>query len=445
VSSEINVLGTCIESAEVAQLVTTELSPAHFVDFNHKQIFSAIQELVKACRPVCYENLILLRDNYNFSTQSAHGIIGIKYDLPTSVKMIEELKDEYIVRKFKDGLPKFLDKIDPPNFAHDLEEFVQGVTSENQKKQEAKSIGSIVKDFKEGLSYVDYSLHLKELWKQGKKPGLVTGYSSLDEKIGFIPYGAMVLVGARTSVGKTTFSLSLAIKMMKAQDLKVGIISMEMTRDQIVHKMISALTNINMYKLYKGSLTAEEIERVGYVNEKLDEMDFFIDQVFSTHVNNIVARIKYMKRVLGVEVIIVDYLTKIKGDKSSGNKHLEVDSVSKAIQETALSEGVTIIMLAQLNRSSMKDGQDGKPRKPNLSDFRESGSIEEDADLVFMLDRPSLYDPKNKPNATFLSVAKNRLLGTLGEIELKFENGILEEQTPLGREMQKIAGGNNTY
>lgn len=257
--------------------------------------------------------------------------------------------------------------------------------------------------------------------------GVPTHFSQLDALIEGWKWGSYTVIGARPSSGKTTFGASILLhQLLKDPQQAVAFLSFEMNNHKIFAKMVSQLACVPESLVHSGyvndrPVNEEEYLRIKESARQLSTYPIYIEGVFAPSVTRVTARIKSLVSRHGCKIIVVDYLTKIRDRTFSGNKHLEIDSISKALQSVAMETGAAVICLAQLNREA-------KDRAPTMSDFRESGSIEEDADTVIMLWRPSINNPDNKPGVTEAIVAKNRLGdGNTGLIQMGFSNGRFTE------------------
>ncbi len=209
-------------------------------------------------------------------------------------------------------------------------------------------------------------------------------------------------------MGKTTFILNLMKNMSLYQKkTKIGFFSLEMPATTIFTKLLCLFCDIKFSKFEDGLCTSEEKDRVINQIQKMKDLPLYLDDPSGIKLSQLRSRAKRMLYNFGIEILFIDYLTLIRSDEKFNNKHLEVDAISKGLQTLAKELNIPIVVLAQLNRASVKKE---KPF-PSLADFRESGSIEEDADGCILLHRPEYYDPNNQPGIIKVYVAKNRLRG----------------------------------
>ncbi len=267
---------------------------------------------------------------------------------------------------------------------------------------------------------------IEELHKnKGALRGLKTGFRDLDKKTAGFQKGDLVIVGARPAMGKTTFAQNLAYNVASINGKGVLFFSMEMAKNEIVDRMISDVAGVDNWKIRTGNLSDEEFAKIGDALGEMDEIPIYIDDTSSMTIMELRNKARRAKHDHDIGLVIVDYLQLIQGsDRYKGNRVQEVTEISRGLKILARELEIPVIALAQLSRGVT--GRDD-PR-PVLSDLRESGSIEQDADLVMFLHRPDYYkqnDDNYEPtNVTELLIAKHRH-GAIGKIELYFHPELL--------------------
>ena len=267
---------------------------------------------------------------------------------------------------------------------------------------------------------------IEELHKnKGALRGLKTGFRDLDKKTAGFQKGDLVIVGARPAMGKTTFAQNLAYNIASINKKGVLFFSMEMAANEIVDRMISDISGVDNWKMRTGNLTDEEFQRIGDALGEMDEIPIYIDDTSSMTIIELRNKARRAMHDHDIGVVIVDYLQLISGsDRYAGNRVQEVTEVSRGLKILARELSIPVIALAQLSRNVT--GRED-PR-PVLSDLRDSGSIEQDADLVMFLHRPDYYrqndDNYEETHITELLIAKHRH-GAVGKIELYFHPELL--------------------
>ena len=261
--------------------------------------------------------------------------------------------------------------------------------------------------------------------------GLSTGFHQFDEMTAGLQKGDLIIVAGRPSMGKTTLALNIAenIALNPAKRQPTAIFSMEMSTDQLALRMISSLGRVNQSHLRNGRFGDEEWPRINTAIQMMSAAPMFIDDTPAMTPTEIRARARRLKRQHGLELIVVDYLQVMQTAGKTENRATEISEISRSLKALARELEVPIIALSQLNRSVEQRTE----KKPMMSDLRESGAIEQDADLIIFIYREEVYD-KNTPRKGMadINIAKQRN-GPVGEFPLtflgqftKFENYVPE-------------------
>lgn len=266
----------------------------------------------------------------------------------------------------------------------------------------------------------NYERYARLYESEGKRElaGLQTGFSKLDAMLtGLLP-GQLVILAARPSMGKTSLALDIARNVAGEQKKSVAIFSLEMTKQEIMDRVIAGLLGIETWRLKKGELTPEDFERMGQIFDGLKEHPIYIDDDADTTIANLRSKARRQQMERGLDLLIIDYLQLIEvTDRAAGeNRTQQVSHISRSLKTLARELGCPILALSQLSRSV----EQRHPAIPILSDLRESGSIEQDADIVLMMYREDAYNEESEhPGETDLYVRKNRS-GPTGRVGLQF-------------------------
>ena len=250
-----------------------------------------------------------------------------------------------------------------------------------------------------------------------------SGYAWLDEFLGWFKPGELIILAARPSMGKTAFAINILEKIAVQQKKSVAMFSLEMGSEQIVDRILSMVAHIPMNKISKWNLDSEDFSNMGEAMESLSSTKIFIDDKWSTTIPQLKSKIRRLKIKESLDLVIIDYLQLMSGTSTwyTGNRVQEIGEISRGLKELARELEIPIIALSQLSREVEKRVD----KKPQLSDLRESGAIEQDADSVMMLHREDYYDPDtDKKWLTDVCIRKNRN-GPIGEVELYFEKEIM--------------------
>ncbi len=261
---------------------------------------------------------------------------------------------------------------------------------------------------------------IEELHKnKGALRGLKTGFADLDKITAGFQKGDLIVIGARPSMGKTTLAQNIAYNIAEINKKGVLFFSMEMAASEIVDKMISDISGVDNWKMRTGNLSDEEFAKIGDALGEMDEIPIYIDDTSSMTIMELRNKARRAMHDHDIGVVIVDYLQLISGsDRYKGNRVQEVTEISRGLKILARELSIPVVALAQLSRNVA--GRDDF--RPLLTDLRDSGSIEQDADLVIFIHRPDYYKkPEEEPtNVTELLIRKHRH-GALGEVELYFD------------------------
>ena len=252
----------------------------------------------------------------------------------------------------------------------------------------------------------------------GDITGIATGFAELDKMTAGFQRNDLIIVGARPSVGKTAFALNIAQNVATKTDENVAIFSLEMGAEQLVMRMLCAEGNIDAQRLRTGSLTDEDWGKLTMAMGSLSNAGIFIDDTPGVRVQDIRAKCRRLKQEQGgLGMILIDYLQLVLGSGRSGeNRQQEVSEISRSLKALARELQVPVIALSQLSRG-VEQRQD---KRPMMSDIRESGSIEQDADIVAFLYRDDYYDKESEnKNIIEIIIAKQRN-GPTGTVSLAF-------------------------
>ncbi len=254
--------------------------------------------------------------------------------------------------------------------------------------------------------------HLKELKEdpEGSR-GMPTGYTKLDDVIVGMGNADLVLIGARPGMGKTSFAMNIATAAAERTKKVVAVFNLEMSAVQLANRMVSSEAQIDSYKLRSGQLEESDWEALAYASTRLSEMEILIDDTPGITVTGMKSK---LRRVKNLGLIVIDYLQLMQGDSHNDNRVQEVGEISRNLKLLAKELGVPVICCAQLSR-----GPENRPdKRPMLSDLRDSGAIEQDADIVLFLYRDEYYkDETPEQSVAEVIIAKNRH-GSLEKVKL---------------------------
>ncbi len=300
--------------------------------------------------------------------------------------------------------------------------------SEQRVRPAFTKVGDMVMDT---IKIVEQLYERKEL-----VTGVPTGFLDLDRKTAGLQPSDLVIVGARPSMGKTSFVMNIAQHVALHHKTAVGVFSLEMAKDQLMLRMLCSEARVDLAKVRTGYLGERDFPRLAMAAGRLAEAPIFIDDTPAQNVLEMRAKSRRLKREADVGLIIVDYLQLMRGLTAQENRNQELSEISRSLKALAKDLNVPIIALSQLNRQVELRGD----RRPVMSDIRESGSIEQDADVIMFIYRDEMYNAESPDEGTAEVIISKQRNGPTGMVRLafrreytRFEN--LVEDTEMGEEV----------
>ena len=419
-SGEAIVLGCCMMDDGLVDESATSLTPADFYDLRHANIFDLMMRLRDKRIPV---TPLTIRDEATASLDAGvNGLGGLSYlaSLSSQTPSTKMLPHYVGVVSRKARLRRYI------NGANEIISQAKALEGDDDAKLDEveKTLATLMQStagggevrltdvVKQAIDEIEQA-HAHE----GSCTGIASGFPALDRLLTGFHDGDMAIVAARPSMGKTSLAMSIAENMALDQKIPVGIFSMEMTATSLIKRTISARSEIDGHDLLTGNLTNGSIKRITTVAARINGSPIFIDERPSMTLPSLSSRARRMVARDGVKAIFVDYLQLMRAKADSRVR--EVSIISSGLKAVAKELGIPVIVLSQLSRSV-----ESQERPPRLSDLRDSGSIEQDADVVVMLHRP-----KNDSNLMDLMVQKHRN-GPTGIVELEFDKAHTKFRNP---------------
>lgn len=422
------VLGALMIEKDALTNVIDILKPESFYKDQHKEIYQAIVNLFNNSEPIdllTVTNRLRELGKLDFVggayyltelTSRVNTASNIEYHARIIVE--QSLKRELIRISGEIQQEAFEDTTDVFRLLDKTEQELFEVTNSNIKKNYADMRSLMREAFQE--------LEERKNHKDGLT-GVPSGFTKLDQVTSGWQKSDMVIIAARPGMGKTAFVVSALRNAAVEFNMPVAIFSLEMSAVQLVNRMISAEAELESEKIKRGKLAPDEWQQLIHKTAKLTEAPIYIDDTPALSILELRAKCRRLKQKHDVQLIVIDYLQLMTGDSSksgggAGNREQEIASISRALKNIAKELSVPVIALSQLSRAVETRGGD---KKPQLSDLRESGSIEQDADMVMFLYRPEYYgmtqDENGMPTTNMgeVIIAKHRN-GSLGTVQLKF-------------------------
>ncbi|MFT9496513.1 replicative DNA helicase [Anaerosolibacter sp.] len=415
IDAEQSVLGAMILDREAIITASEIIRGDDFYKEAHKEVFDAIIDLYNRNEPV---DMVTLSEELS-QRQILEAIGGISYlaslssavPTTTNVKYYSKIVEEKaILRRLIKASSEILDKgyqaEDELNSILDLAEKNIFNISQSRSQEGFSPIKEIL---------LESFNKIEELYQsKGGITGITTGFSDIDRKTSGLQRSDLILVAARPSMGKTAFSLNLVQNAALKGGAAVAVFSLEMSKEQLVQRMLSAESHIEIQKIRNGTLSEDEWPRLAKAMGPLAQAKVFIDDTPGITVMEMKAKCRKLKMEHGLDMIMIDYLQLMSGDGKVESRQQEISAISRNLKGLAREMDCPVVALSQLSRAAELRAD----HRPILSDLRESGAIEQDADIVMFLYRDEYYHPDSeKKNIGEVIIAKQRN-GSTGTVEL---------------------------
>lgn len=421
--AEQSVLGACFLSKYALQKAAESLSSESFYNEKNSKIFSTMLDLIEEKSPIDITTVTshLKKKNELSEVGGVEYLTEIVNFVPTASNVdyyIQNVEESALLR----GLIETATQIAEEGYRTD--ETVNEILDNSEKK-----ILNIVKNrkssefrtIKEILTKAQADLELLSQSK-GEITGLATGWYDFDRITTGLHPNEFIIIAARPAVGKTAFALNIATHVAMSQDKAVAVFNLEMSAEQLAMRILSSLGQIDGFKLKTGNLLSNDWKRVNEASSQLANTNLVIDDTPGITIGEVRAKCRRLaSSEKGLSLIIIDYLQLLSGGKNYGaNRQQEVSDISRSLKTLAMELGVPVIALSQLSRGV----ESREDKRPLMSDLRESGSIEQDADIVMFLYRDDYYNKEMRSednnSVIEINIAKHRS-GPTATIELLFK------------------------
>lgn len=430
--SEMMVLGCMLTNINSNKIAAAELEESDFFFKEHKIIFDVLKTAYKSDKPadvhiVCEE---LKRLDKLKAIGGPAYITTLAQYVGTSAyidKYVDVVKDTAILRRLLEHHKKQYENILKPgaNFSKILEEsesFHREIERSKPQNNEIIRINEIIDGTKSQMGnrpFIEKVVERHEFYKKNDTPfisGISTGLVDLDRQALILEDTNLIIVAARPAMGKTALALNIASYTCFEKQIPVGIISLEMGRDQLLERFISMKTRISGEKIKRGVLTDGELKKISEESENISNNPLFIIDRGCSTISHVVSISRRLKESKEIGLLIVDYLQLLGTSGSADSRQYEVAEISRGLKILAMELKIPVLCVAQLSRKV----EERTDKRPVLSDLRDSGQIEQDADAVLFIHRRSYYDKKDKPGEAELLLRKNRN-GPDAEVKLHFD------------------------
>ena len=416
IEAEQSVIGSMIIDKGAIAKVAEKLTEEDFYRDGHKVIYRAIIEMFK--NDMAVDVITLLE--YLKSADQLEKAGGVTYvtELSSSVASTANLSSYMKIVEEKSTLRKLIKsatKIIEDSYNKQGE--VEKVLDSAQKKIFDISEKKSSSDFEQLNTVLERGfLEIERLFNnKGDITGIGSGFSDLDAKTSGFQKGDMVLIAARPSMGKTTFALNIAENAALKEGKSVVIFSLEMSKEQLAYKLLCSEASVDLVKLRTGTLEDNDWESIARATGPLSKAKIYIDDTAGVSVMEMRSKCRRLKMEYGIDLILIDYLQLMSGS-SSENRQQEVSEISRSIKALAKEMECPVIALSQLSRAPEQRAD----HRPMLSDLRESGSIEQDADVVMFLYRDEYYNKETEDKNTAECIIAKQRNGPVGTVKLAF-------------------------
>ena len=423
IESEQSLLGACFLSKYALQKAGETLLPESFYDEKNGKIYAAMLNLMEDKTPIDLTTVTSYLKNHNQLTE----VGGVEYltevlnIVPTAANAdyyIKDIEESHLLR----NLITTAEEIASGGYQTDLtvneildtaEKKILNIVK-NRKASEFRSIKDVLAKTQSDLERLSEN--------KGEITGLSTGWYDLDKLTTGLHANEFIIIAARPAMGKTAFALNLATHVAMTQPKSVALFNLEMSAEQLAMRILSSLGQLEGFKLRTGNLMNNDWKRINEAVSQLSTTNLVIDDTPGITIGEIRAKCRRLaSSEKGLALVMIDYLQLISGGKNYGsNRQQEVSDISRSLKTLALELGVPVIALSQLSRSV--EGREDK--RPLMSDLRESGSIEQDADIVAFLYRDDYYNKEARTednnSISELIIGKHRN-GPTATIELLFK------------------------
>nr|YP_009028753.1 replication helicase subunit [Asterionellopsis glacialis]AGH28302.1 replication helicase subunit [Asterionellopsis glacialis] len=414
------ILSCLLISTEASEIIFPSLSIESFYFKNHQQIYSAMIYMYKKKIPIDIITLnTFLQDNGLLEKIGGIKVLIELINQVPNLVYVEEylrlIKDKFLRRSLiKLGYEvinsSYITNIPLENILNDVENKLFNLTNAIKVEKVSSSAELLNNIF----------LELKEKSIKPSLPGLSSGFYDLDSLTQGFQKSDLIIIAGRPSMGKTALGLNIALNVIKASKLPVLFFSLEMSKEQIMYRILSMETNINQIRLRSGKLYQNDWIKLNKIIKIVSKLPIFLDDISDLSIQDIRSKIKaIIFEQTEIGLIVIDYLQLMQNLKvKSENRVQELAQITRSLKNIAREFNIPIIALSQLSRNV----ENRLDKRPILSDLRESGSIEQDADLVLMLYRNNYYNSttEEQTDLTELILAKHRN-GPTGNINLKFD------------------------
>lgn len=416
--AEVSVLGAAMLSEDALNDVVETLRPNDFYDQNHKEIFKAILSLHRRSVPV--DVLTVSEELKKINSLNMVGgrayVASLSSATPTTSNAMEYAKivsEKAAIRRLIDTADDIVTKgYDGGLDANQMLDYAESGIFEISQSRQKGQYSHIQEALLNNIDAIDKASQM-----DGGLTGITTGFADLDAKTSGLQKSDLIILAARPAMGKTAFALSLARNAAVKGGASVMIFSMEMAKEQLSQRLLSMESKVELQKLKTGKLERRDWDDVNVAVDILSSANIHIDDTAGISIMEMKSKCRRLKADKGLDLVVIDYLQLMNPEGKSDSRTQEISVISRNLKLLARELNCPVLVLSQLSRAP----EARTDHRPMLSDLRESGSIEQDADIVIFLYRDEYYNKENteKPGECEVIIAKHRS-GPTGSIDVSW-------------------------
>lgn len=419
--AEQSVLGGILLENDALNVVMEILSPEDFYSEANTTIFGVMGELFRAGQPI---DLVTLRTKLD--QRGKLGAVGgddYLLELTNTIPAVAHIethaslvRDKALVRNLittcnEISAKGYGDYGEPAEFMDESERAIFLISKERSRNPYEHIKEVVLRTFQQVNEAAQ---------RQERITGVPTGFHNLDQRTAGMHPGDLIIVAGRPGMGKTAFALNIATNACESRQLTVAVFSLEMPKEQLVKRMLCSVARVDGTRLRTGQLHREDWPKLAAAAGSLSEYPVWIDDTPGLTIMELRAKTRRLKSEAGLGLVVIDYLQLMRGGARTDSREQEISEISRSLKGLAKELGIPVIALSQLNRGVESRGN--KDKRPQLSDLRESGAIEQDADTILFIYRDEVYNKETPERGVAEVIIGKQRSGPTGTIRTRFFN-----------------------
>ena len=412
------VLGSVMIDNEAAYAALEDLEPDDFYHPSHRTLFTAMVELTTKNQPIDAVTLSAqLKSAGHLDTVGGLSFLAeLGEAVPTAANMkhyaelvAKKSRARKLIRACTESVELAFESANPDDAVDEAEKKIFDISKDKAKKGLTPVSTIVVDTFKEIEKLAE---------KKEAITGVSTGIHELDLKTAGLQPSDLIIVAGRPSMGKTAFALGVGLHAATHTSKRLAVFSLEMSRESLVKRMLCSDGRIDSARMRGGFLTEEDWPKLGRAAGRLSEAHIYIDDTGNVSVMEVRAKCRRLSAEVGLDLIIIDYLQLMRGSPNAQSREQEISEISRGLKTLAKELSVPVVALSQLNRSV----EQRVDKRPGLADLRESGAIEQDADVIMFVYRDEAYNPDTEDKGIAEIIIGKQRNGPIGAVRCKFHH-----------------------